>query len=161
MSDPNNYQQVKLLSNPIKALSCVEYFTREKQISECRVFKELLNLSEGVWTVAVDSITVVNCGGEKIDATFDIRTNLISSYVEVQGNAVATNGWLASFDVKLSQGKFKHLPASKNTFFTVTSRPADTFRLEFKLHQFLSEMFMVPITYNLRVETRLLFQRLL
>jgi len=154
--DPNDYQQVKLLSNPIKALSCTADFNRQQEVNECRVFKDLLNLCEGIWTVAIDSITVLNTNNSAIKATFDVRTNLVSSYKEVQNVAVTTNGWLASFDIDCQPGEYQHLSTPKHTFFTVTSRPVDTFRIHFKLHEF-----MAPRNYNLKVEFRILFQRLI
>lgn len=154
--DPNDYQQVKILSNPIKALSCVANFTLEEQVNECRVFKDLLNLTEGVWTVAIDSITVLNLSPNPISATFDVRTSLVSSHREVQNVAVSTNGWLASFDIKCNTGSYKHISTPKHTFFTVTSRPVDSFRVYFKLHEF-----MAPQNYSFKVEIRMLFQRLL
>lgn len=154
--DPNDYQQVKIISNPIKALSCTSEFSMQMQVNECRVFKDLLNLSQGVWTVAIDSITVLNIAKSPINAIFDVHTNLISSYKEVQNVAVTTNGWLASFELKCQPGDYQHLATPKHTFFTVTSRPMDTFRIYFKLHEF-----MAPQKYKLRVEIRMLFQRLL
>lgn len=153
--DPNSYQQVKVLSNPIKALSCVADFNLNSQVNECRVFKELLNLTEGVWTVAIDSITVLNVARSPVNAIFDVRTNLINSYNEINHSAITTNGWLASFDIKCQPGEYHHISTTKNTFFTVTTRPMDTFRIYFKLHDF-----MAPRKYKLRVEIRMLFQRI-
>jgi len=153
--DPNDYQQVKVLSNPIKALSCMGDFNLRSQINECRVFRDLLNLTEGVWTVAIDSITVLNIAKAPINAVFDVRTNLINSYNEINSNAVTTNGWLASFDIKCQPSEYQHIATPKHTFFTVTNRPMDTFRIYFKLHDFMAQQ-----KYKLRVEVRMLFQRL-
>lgn len=154
--DPNDYQQVKVLSNPIKALSCVADFNQRSQVNECRVFKDLLNLTEGVWTVTIDSITVLNVDRSPVHCLFDVRTNLINSYNEINYNAVTTNGWLASFDVKCQPAEYQHISTVKHTFFTVTNRPMDTFRIYLKPHDF-----MAPQRYKLKVEVRMLFQRLL
>lgn len=154
--DPNEFQQVKVLANPIKALSCVGQFSIQDQVNECRVFKEFLNLAVGVWTVSIESITVLNTAKSPINAVFDVRTNLISSFREVQNTAVSENGWLASFSIKCQPGEYQHISAPKHTFFTITTKPVDTFRVYFKLHDF-----MAPQRYKLKVEIRLLFQRLI
>lgn len=156
MEDPNEYQQIKLLTNPIKSVTCTHVFGQNEVTSECRIFKDLLDLTQGVWSVALDSLVILNKSTEKVNAIFDLKTNLITSYKEINRIALSTSGWLGTVQVSCSAKSFQYIMNSNKTFFTVSSRPTDHFLLYFLCHEF------TPVAkYELQIEIRLLFQRII
>jgi len=160
LRDPNLYSQVKVISNPLKSVTCKHQFTNSETLSECKLFPELLDLGCGVWQVAVQSVLVVNDTPQgAVKTVFDLKTNLTSSYKQIDGNAVAVNETLCSFAVNLKT-KFDFVlydPPTK-LFFTLNNRPSDNFRIYFFVNELLKTQGMV---YQLKVEIRLLFQRML
>lgn len=167
LRDPNSYSQVKLLSNPLKSLSCKHQFTNQDTIRECKVFPELMDLGCGVWQVAVQSVLIVNRtprfpNDEPLKTVFDIKTNLTSSYKQVQGSAVAIDETLCSFPVALKKkDDFVMFDPPNKLFFTLNNRPTDTFKIYFFVNELLRTPGLPGLVYTLDVEIRLLFQRML
>jgi len=163
LRDPNKYSQVKVLSNPLKTITCKHQFTHEDTRKDCKIFPELLDLSCGVWQVAVQSVLIVNktkrFTNTPLNTIFDIKTNLTSSYKQVEGSAVAVDETLCTFPVLLKkQFDFVFFDPPIKIFFTVNNRPTDTFRIYF----FVNELLKTPSTiYEFDVQLRLLFQRML
>jgi hypothetical protein len=164
LRDPNRYSQVKLLNNPLKSVTCKQKFTNQDTVSDCKVFPELLDLGCGVWQVAVQSVLIVNRtprfpNNEPFKTVFDIKTNLTSSYKQVEGAAVAIDETLCSFPVVLQAlNEFVMFDPPTKIFFTLDSRPTDTFRIYF----FVNELLKTPgLVYQFDVQIRLLFQRML
>lgn len=157
MTDPNNYQQVKCLSNPIKTVTCSGIFNSVDTQTSCRVFSELLNLSSGIWTVCLDSVVVRNESSTKtqLKALFEVKTNLCTSFSEINHVPISTHGWLGTVDVQCNFNEYQFCPQKKNIFFTINN-PSNNFNLYFTLHSY-SE----PQKYTVKVEFRLLFQRML
>ena len=160
LPNPNKFTQVKLLSNPLKSITCRHTFTNQETIAECKLFPELLDLGCGVWQLAVQSVIIKNLTqGKKLNSIFDLKTNLSSSYKQVENSAVAVNETLCSVPVKLDINGFNFYDPSTKIFFTLNNRPNDRFRVYF----FENEMFQRPTSppWTLEVEIRLLFQRML
>jgi len=164
LKDPNNYSQVKLLSNPLKSVTCKHKFNAKDTVRECKVFPELLDLGCGVWQVAVQSVLVVNRtprfpNNEPFKTIFDIKTNLTSSYKQIEGSAVAVDETLCSFPIRVqSLNDFVMYDPPTKIFFTLNNRPTDTFRIYFFVNELLKRQGLV---YEFEVEIRLLFQRML
>lgn len=164
LKDPNNYSQVKLIQNPIKSVSCKHEFTNEETVHDCKLFPELLDLGCGVWQVAIQSVLVVNKtprfpNDAEFNVVFDVKTNLSSSYKQIQGQAVAIDETLCSFQVKVAKEyDFVLFDPSSKIFFTVNNRPSDTFRI----YLYVNELLKRPgLVYKFDVIIRLLFQRML
>lgn len=159
LKDPNLYSQVKVIANPIKSVICKHKFTSSETVHQCKVFPELMDLGCGVWQVAVQSILMVNETQNPLTTAFDLKTNLTSSYKQVAGHAIAVDETLCTFKVKF--GKYRECviydPPTK-IFFTLNNRPSDCFKIYF----YENELTKSPgNAYELNVEIRLLFQRLL
>ncbi len=164
LKDPNSYSQVKLIQNPLKSVSCKHQFSNEETVHECKLFPELLDLGCGVWQLAVQNVLVVNKtkrfpNDEAFNVVFDVKTNLTSSYKQIQGQAVAIDETLCSFKVKVAKEyDFVLFDPPSKIYFTVTNRPSDTFRI----YLFVNELLKTPgQVYKFDVIIRLLFQRML
>lgn len=163
LKDPNRYSQVKLIQNPLKSISCKHEFTNEETVHDCKLFPELLDLGCGVWQVAIQSVLVVNqtprFSNDEFNVVFDVKTNLSSSYKQIDGQAVAIDETLCSFQVKVAkQYDFVLYDPSNKLFFTVNNRPSDTFRIYLYVNELLKSQGQV---YKFNVIIRLLFQRIL
>lgn len=164
LRDPNSYSQVKLLSNPLKSVTCNHEFTNQETVRDCKIFPELLDLGCGIWQVAVQSVLIVNRtprfpNDRPLKTVFDIKTNLTSSYKQVEGAAVAIDETLCSFPVNLkSLNEFVMFDPPTKIFYTLNNRPSDTFRIYF----FVNELLKTPgQVYKFDVQIRLLFQQML
>jgi len=163
LKDPNRYSQVKLIQNPIKSVSCKHEFTNEETVHDCKLFPELLDLGCGIWQVAIQSVLVVNktprFTNDEFNVVFDLKTNLSSSYKQINGQAVAIDETLCSFQVKVAKPyDFVLYDPSNKLFFTVNNRPSDTFRIYLYVNELLKSQGQV---YKFNVIIRLLFQRML
>lgn len=163
LKDPNRYSQVKLIQNPLKSISCKHEFTNEETVHDCKLFPELLDLGCGVWQVAIQSVLVVNqtprFSNDEFNVVFDVKTNLSSSYKQIDGQAVAIDETLCSFQVKVAkQYDFVLYDPPNKLFFTVNNRPSDTFRIYLYVNELLKSQGQV---YKFNVIIRLLFQRML
>jgi hypothetical protein len=163
LKDPNRYSQVKLIQNPIKSVSCKHEFTNQETVHDCKLFPELLDLGCGIWQVAIQSVLVVNktprFTNDEFNVVFDLKTNLSSSYKQINGQAVAIDETLCSFQVKVAKPyDFVLYDPSNKLFFTVNNRPSDTFRIYLYVNELLASQGQV---YKFSVIIRLLFQRML
>lgn len=163
LKDPNRYSQVKLIQNPLKSVSCKHEFTNEETVHDCKLFPELLDLGCGIWQVAIQSVLVVNktprFTNDEFNVVFDLKTNLSSSYKQIDGQAVAIDETLCSFQVKVAKPyDFVLYDPSNKLFFTVNNRPSDTFRIYLYVNELLKSQGQV---YKFNVIIRLLFQRML
>ena len=163
LKDPNRYSQVKLIQNPIKSVSCKHEFTNQETVHDCKLFPELLDLGCGIWQVAIQSVLVVNktprFTNDEFNVVFDLKTNLSSSYKQINGQAVAIDETLCSFQVKVAKPyDFVLYDPSNKLFFTVNNRPSDTFRIYLYVNELLASQGQV---YKFNVIIRLLFQRML
>jgi hypothetical protein len=163
LKDPNSYSQVKLIQNPVKSVSCKHKFTNEETVHDCKLFPELLDLGCGVWQVAIQSVLVVNktprFSTNEFNVVFDVKTNLSSSYKQIEGQAVAIDETLCSFQVKVAKEyDFVLYDPSSKLFFTVNNRPSDTFRIYLYVNELCKSEGQV---YEFDVIIRLLFQRML
>lgn len=155
--DPNRYQQVKVITNPVKSVVLNATFSETETSAECRIYKELLDLSEGVWNVCFDCLIISNKSKtQKVQAIFDIKTDLCTNYKQIQQTAVTTIGWLANVEVRCEPLAFERHCATKSNYFMVTSRPTDHFNVYFVRNELTNFT-----KYRLKVEMRLLFQRVL
>lgn len=160
LANPNIFSQVKVLTNPLKSVTCKHTFTNKQTIGECKLFPELLDLACGVWQVAVQSVLVRNnVEGTTLDTVFDLKTNLTSSYKQVSGQAIAVNETLCSLGVNHAYGGYTLYDPPAKLFFTLNNRPSDTFRVFF----FENECIIGEAckAYKVEVEIRFLFQRML
>ena len=157
LKDPNKDSQAKVHS---RIITCKHRFTDRETESDCKIFPELLDLSCGVWQVAVQSVLIVNhTPNFPLNTVFDIKTNLTSSYKQVEGLAVAVDETLCIFPVKTDfRVDYIFFEPPTKTFFTVNNRPTDTFRIDFFVNELLKSPNMV---YEFDVQIRLLFQRML
>jgi hypothetical protein len=157
--DPNQYSQVKILNNPVKSVTCRHKFTNSETVATCKIFKELLDLGQGVWQMCVQSVLIKNnTPNTKLNTVFDLKTNLSSSYKQVQGSAVAINETLTSLEFRCNFGDFKLISPAPKIFFTLNNRPNDSFKIFFSENELLSRAGSV---YKVEVEIRFLFQRMI
>ena len=156
MSDPNNYQTVKIVTNPVKPVVCQAVFTEDNTTAECKLYKDLMDLTTGVWLVAVDSVIIVNKSrlNNPIKGIFEIKTNLGTCFKQVQNTPVVTEAWLATIEVQNAMDEVQFVKIEEKNYFTVTTKPSSSFMIHFSPHVFS------PVkNYRLAVEVRLLFQR--
>jgi hypothetical protein len=158
MENPNSYSQVKILNNPIKSITCRHKFDNSETVANCKIFKELLDLGQGVWQVAVQSVLIINKSKTKLSTVFDLKTNLTSSYKQVQGQAVSVNETLTSIECRCNAGDFLVFNPKQKFFFTLNNRPNDHFKIFYAENELLLPKKTI---YNVEVEIRFLFQRML
>ena len=158
MENPNNFSQVKILNNPIKSITCRHKFNNLDTVASCKIFKELLDLDQGVWQVAVQSVIIRNLVRSKLTTVFDLKTNLTSSYKQVQGQAVSVNETLTSIECRCKEMDFVFFRPSQTFFFTLNNRPNDHFKIFFAENELFS---VLKTVFNVEVEIRFLFQRML
>ena len=157
-SNPNDYSQVKILNNPIKTITCRHKFDNSETVLQCKIFKELLDLGQGVWQVSVQSVLISNIAKTKLATVFDLKTNLSSSYKQVQGQAVSVNETLTSIECRCRALDFVLFTPRQTIFFTLNNRPNDHFKVFFAEN----ELFKAKKTiYEVEVEIRFLFQRMI
>jgi len=158
LKDPNLYTQVKVLTNPIKSIICRHKFSTTETLHKCKVFPELMDLGCGVWQVAVQSVLAVNATQAKVKSVFDLKTNLTSSYKQVSGQPIAVDETLCSFGLNLPKNfDFNFYEPATKIFFTLNNRPSDTFKIYFYENELTKT---AGSAYQLNVEIRLLFQRI-
>ena len=158
MMSPNDFQQTKVVSNPLRSVTCRYQFTSTQTSAECKINKALIDLSQGVWTVTVDKVILQNVGPYPLKTIFDITTNLASTYkVAPNGSVYSTNQCLTSFQANLTQKNESQLftPFPQN-FFTVRSFQHE----EFCLLLFPNEL-SANDNFKVEAEIRLLFQRMM
>ena len=157
-SNPNDFSQVKILNNPIKTITCRHKFDNSETLLHCKIFKELLDLGQGVWQVAVQSVLINNKTKTNLATVFDLKTNLSSSYKQVQGQAVSVNETLTSIECRCRALDFVLFTPRQTIFFTLNNRPNDHFKVFFAEN----ELFKAKKTiYEVEVEIRFLFQRMI
>ena len=156
MMTPNDYQQIKVVSNPLKSVCCRHQFSSTTTTADCKINKALIDLSQGVWTVTVDKVILRNVASNRLKTIFDITTNLASTYkVAPNGAVYATNQCLTSFDTNLEKEEFQLVTPFPQNFFTVRSYQQE----QFNIHLFPNELSAVE-SYKVEAEIRLLFQRM-
>ena len=161
-TDANQYYQVKIISNPVKSVTCRHRFSKTETVATCKIFKELLDLSQGVWQVCVQSVLIQNKHstgpGYYVRTVFDLKTNLTSSYKQVQGSAVAINETLTSIEFRGDDNDFQLINPAPKIFFTLNNRPNDSFKVFFAENDLVAREDFV---YKVEVEIRFLFQRMI
>lgn len=156
MENPNSFTQVKVISNPIKSLVCHHTFTQHHTSAECRIFREVLDLSRGVWQVAVSHIVVKSIDRD-VRTIFDVKTNLAHTVREIDGRAVSINECLATFECNCPQNTTYFFSPPSKVFFTVQNNPNDSFRLSLVLNELMDK----NTIFTIKAEFRLLFQRMI
>ena len=157
-SNPNDYSQVKILNNPIKTITCRHKFDNSETVLQCKIFKELLDLGQGVWQVSVQSVLISNIAKTKLATVFDLKTNLSSSYKQVQGQAVSVNETLTSIQCRCNASDFVLFNPTQVIFFTLNNRPNDHFKVIFAENELMKAKKAI---YQVEVEIRFLFQRMI
>lgn len=158
MENPNSFSQIKIISNPVKSVVCTHTFTNDDNVAYCKLFKELLDLSKGVWQVAVSHIILVNDSrNSDLKTVFDLKTNLSYTYQQIKGRAVSTNECIASVEARCLVGDFVLFSPKTKIFFTVNNSPTDYFKLSLTENELLTQ----NRSYKVKAEVRLLFQRMI
>lgn len=162
--DPNAFQQVKLISNPVKSVTVRDTFTQDKYYTDVHFSPNQMNFSQGVWLIGVQSVVVRNNSEEReVKTLFDIKTSLSNTFKLLQGTSVSVTETLLTVEARLYKAErdfydFDFVNRNPVTFYTVDSRPSDSFRVFFIENECV---FMPNQKYNLDVEIRLAFQRML
>ena len=154
----NQFQQVKLITNPVKTLICQHEFSQTEVAVDCRIHREVMDLSTGVWQFAVQSIVVKNTGQAMAACVFDIKTNLTNTYKMINGKSVAVHECIESIDVRCEPREYEYHSPSVKTFFTVYNRPGESFRTFFMPNEVAKD---VNEIYQLSCEIKYIFQRML
>ena len=96
--------------------------------------------------------------GYYVRTVFDLKTNLTSSYKQVQGSAVAINETLTSIEFRGDDNDFQLINPAPKIFFTLNNRPNDSFKVFFAENDLVAREDFV---YEVEVEIRFLFQRMI
>lgn len=162
MANSNAFSQVKILSNPVKSVVCHEKFSNREDSSKPRIFREQLDLTCGVWQVAVSHVLLINPNPYgKINTVFDLKTNLCSSYKLINSQPVLVNECLTSFDCQCEPGSYVMHSPNPKVFFTVQNTPGDHFELILAENELIRENQREHVPFQVIVEVRLLFQRMI
>lgn len=156
MTHLNDFSNVKLIGNPVKSFVIQETFSEKDTVARCRLDSSFIDITQGVWLVAVSHVLLINDWTESLNTVFDVTTNLCYTCQIENHQPVTTNESIASFETRFQPGDFEFYSPKTLTFFTVQGHSNELFSLGLTK----SKLFPQTSKYKVKAEIRLLFQRM-
>lgn len=156
MAHPNDFSNVKLIANPVKSFVIQETFSENNTVVHCRLDSSFIDITKGVWLVAVSHVLLINNSHELLNTVFDVTTNLCYTCQIMNHQPITTNECIASFQTRCQNGDFEFYSPTTLTFFTVQGHSNELFSLSLTKNKLWPEI----SPYKIKAEIRLLFQRM-
>lgn len=159
MDNPNDFQKVKFISNPVKSCVVQHTFNENDQTVRCQLDSRFINIREGVWEVALANVILVNNEDRLHHTVFDLKTNLSYNCQIIDHRPVTVNECIGQIEtVFTAKSDFVFYEPFGRVFFTVNNSSSDTFMISLAPSKILAEGHPA---YSVKAEIRLFFRRMI